>query len=217
VAYLGGVMAVPEEFCFALSQLMLYSTEAMCDGTTFIHLDRVKYSDHGPARNSLARDFLGDWLLQLDTDHQPEPDLLVRMVTSMNAIPCDVLTALYRFKKPPYSPVLWGKSDKRGIAAIGRWPKNAVFQISRSGAGALLARRSVFDRIRSELGCEPFERLGGGHSEDHSFFTRLEQLGIDAYCDSRIESPHLVVSHVPPQDDEGLLIETSDLKGTERG
>lgn len=55
-----------------------------------------------------------------------------------------------------------------------------------------MVRRSVFSRIKTELGEDPFDRkkpLG----EDMSFFKRCELLGIKVYCDARIEFPHLQV------------------------
>jgi hypothetical protein len=56
-------------------------------------------------------------------------------------------------------------------------------------------RRSVFDRIASELGEQPFERITH-HGEDHSFFLRLRKLEIKAVCATKVECPHLMIHPV---------------------
>src|ERR1043165_6570435 len=99
VSYIGGLVAVPEVFTYSLTNMLLFSNSVLCKPAEFIHFDRVPYSDHGPARNEMTRSFMGQWLLQLDTDHMFEPDLLVRMMHRMNTLNLDVLTGIYRFKR----------------------------------------------------------------------------------------------------------------------
>ena len=59
-----------------------------------------------------------------------------------------------------------------------------------AGAGCLFVRRGVYDRIRSELKCEPFD-IEHPFGEDLSFFRRLKKLGVKVACDFRVECPHL--------------------------
>ena len=197
VAYLGGVPAVLEEFCWSFSQLLIFSRETLCSPTQHIHASRVKFSDHAPARNALASGFLGEWLLQLDCDHSFDPDLLVRMLDLMNSADIDVLTGLYRYKAPPHSPVLFQREVEDGLLRpVAKWEPLDIrlFEVAAAGAGCLLVRRRVFDAIW-ETGEEPFDRIHP-MSEDLSFFERLRKLGIKSYVAPHIECGHLIAKPV---------------------
>ena len=196
VSYMGGVPAVYEQFCWSWGQFIQYNEEFLCDNKKYIHYDRATFSDHAPARNSLVQKALGDWLFMLDTDHVFEPDILHRLLTSMTEADIDVITGMYQFKKKPYSPVVYGKNVQGNTQALIFWSEEAkLFRIEAAGAGCLLVKRKVFDRIRNELGKEPFDRIEG-YSEDHSFFKRLKELDIKAFCDPRVECNHVVVQPI---------------------
>jgi GT2 family glycosyltransferase len=182
---------------------MIYSREVLCTEKEYIHLDRVKFSDHGPARNTLVNRMLGDWILFIDTDHQPEPDLLARMLDRMNTHDIDVLTGLYRFKQPPCSPVVYVRDPSNTLLPVAKFP-DSIFKIHAAGAGCLLIKKKVILQIQME-GEEPFDRMPG-LSEDHSFFRRLEKLGINSYCDPRIECHHLRVLPVTESEDDDYMI-----------
>lgn len=189
VAYMGGVPAVLEEFCWSWGQMIQWNQEALADDTHIVHYDRVKFSDHGPARNALVQRFLGDWLFMLDCDHQFEPDILCRLLKIMREINCEVLTGLYQMKVPPYPPLLY--QDIQGYKIMGKWDSDATaLQIASAGAGCLLVKKTVYDRIRIELGVGPFDRLQN-FSEDHSFFNYCARLKIPAYAAMKVEANHL--------------------------
>jgi hypothetical protein len=204
VAYMGGVPAVLESFCWSLAQLVAFSAHYACENTEFIHLDRSDHSFHSWARNALAERMLGDWLLMLDTDHQFEPDLLARLLHRMNTYDLDVVTAVYQFKRPPHSPVLYGwlkpagsegadAGVEPGLVPLAGWGEAGdVMEVAAAGAGSLLVRRRVFERIEAELKERPFDVIGQG-GEDLSFFRRLRKLGLKAYVDPRVECHHLQV------------------------
>lgn len=203
VAYLGGLPAVLEEFAWAWGQLVQFTTEQCLPGTS-VHFDRATLSLHDVARNDLARRMRGDWLLMLDCDHAPEPDLVWRMLDRLDSAKIDVLTGLYPYKRPPHSPVLYVRADDL-YAPVGSWrpvdpaQELGLFRVDAAGGGCLLVRRAVFDRVEAELGEGPFDRLRP-LGEDMSFFKRLERLGIPAYCDGRVECPHLAVRAVTMAD-----------------
>lgn len=200
-AYLGGVPAVLEEFCHSWSQMIQLNQEILCQPGEYVHLDRSISSYHSSARNSLAQQMLGDWLFMTDCDHAFEPDLLLRMVTVLNQAKIDVLTGVYRYRVHPYLPVIYKWNEEAGgfsVLATMDW-EAPLQEIDCSGAGCLLVRRSVFQRIWSELGENPFDIL---HplSEDFSFFKRLKKLGIKAYCAPQIESQHLKIKRITSAD-----------------
>jgi hypothetical protein len=206
VSYLGGLPCLLESFCWSWGQMLLHSTEVLCDSDTYIHTDRATFSDHGPARNSLVNRMQGNWLLQLDTDHSFEPDLLVRMLDRMEVNKIDVMLGMYQFKRPPYSPVLFHRDgDTKFVAAIAGWgakdggSKPDIVQVSSSGGGCHLVRREVYDRIERELRQRPYDRVEG-LSEDHSFFWRCKELKIPIYCDMRIECNHLEIRPITIED-----------------
>lgn len=202
VAYMGGLPAILESFCWAWGQMVAFNAEWVGEGT-YVHYERSTYSDHAPARNALATRFLGDWLIQLDTDHVFEPDIVQRLVYTADKLGIDVLSGIYQMKSPPHLPVIYqwvGPEDSPGLQPMAMWDeKLKVVEIGSAGGGCLFVRRSVFDQITSELKEEPFDRIHP-FSEDHSFFIRLKKLGIKAYAALNIECNHLKVTSIGFQD-----------------
>jgi len=219
VAYLGGLPAVLEQFCWSWGQMIAYNAEWIQPGQ-YIHYERSAYSDHAPARNALATRFLGDWLIQLDTDHIFEPDLAARLLWTADKYQVDVLSGVYQMKQPPHVPVLFewtGPEESPGLQPLAAWPGGVkVLQIGSAGGGCLFVRRSVFDRIANELQEEPFDKIFP-YSEDHSFFLRLRRLEIPAYAALNIHCHHLRVTPVTfddlPQPGELPTSEPFPVKG----
>ncbi|MCC6419935.1 MAG: glycosyltransferase [Gemmataceae bacterium] len=195
VAYLGGVMALPERWAWCWSQMQEFNADFL----PRIHYDRATVSYHAAARNGLAQRLRGDWLLMLDTDHEFEPDLVARMLHRMLRHELDVLSGFYQYKTHPHQPVVyrWGEPGK--VRPIGLWgPECKLFRADAVGGGCLLVRRRVFDRIRKELNEQPFD-IRHPYGEDISFCTRLRDLGIPLWVDARIEYHHLAVRPVLPE------------------
>jgi hypothetical protein len=221
VAYLGGVLAVPEEFTWAWGQMIQFNSECLCAPGEYVHMDRAKVSYHVSAQNMLADRFLGDWLVQFDTDHQFEPDIVARLATIANTYRPDdqeieVLTGVYCFKGGRRNPVLYVHDRKTDtFQQLAVWPKEPrVVRVGAAGAGILFVRRRVFERIRAELGEQPFD-VRGGLSEDLSFFRRLIQLRIPAWCATAVESFHLALEPVrlADQNVDGMQLITVPIEG----
>ena len=192
---MGGVMSVPEIFCWNFAQMIQYTNEYLCKMGQYVHWGHAGTSYHSYARNQLVTGFMGEWLLMLDTDHSFEPDLVCRMVAVLQQYKLDVLTGLYVFKAYPHMPNLFHWNGE-GYIPIGKWHEKAViFEVGSAGGGVLMVRRSVFDRIVTELHEQPFDHIVPW-SEDFSFFKRCERLGIKAYCCPAIESKHLVIQPI---------------------
>jgi len=218
VAYMGGVFAVPELFCWSWGQMVQHNQEMFCQGAEYIHYDRATFSYHQTARNSLAHNMLGDWIVMLDTDHQFEPDIIARMVRLADDNEFDVLSGLYRFKKEPYTPVAYKRNphlDDR-LQPIAVYDKECkAIEIDAAGGGCLFVRRCVFDRIDAELHELPFSQILE-LSEDHSFFSRCKRLEIRAFLSLQIESEHLTYCPVTSDYEDadwGKLSETIEVEG----
>ena len=204
-AYLGGLGFLYEDFAWSFMQMIQYNSEFACRPSQgeYIHLDRSTTSDRAGSRNVLAQRMLGDFLFMSDADHRFEPDLLTRMLALFN-VPhpetgdrIDVLTGLYRYRSYPHLPVLYHYDPTTGHHAhIGDLDfTKPLVQVGCAGAGCLLVRRCVFDRIREELHEDPFAEMHP-FSEDFSWFTRLRKLGIKVYVAPQIRSDHLLIKPV---------------------
>lgn len=199
IAYLGGVPTLPSPFVWSWTQMIEYNNDYLVNPGQSIFYDKSDASYHAFARNSLVKRMRGEWLLLLDTDHIFDPDVAKRMIDKMNLHNIDVLTGFYQYKFYPYAPVLY-RWDKKSYQVLGDWDRSvSVQQIDSAGAGCLMVRRKVFDRIVDELKEEPFEIISP-FSEDHSFFHRLRKLKIDAYFDASIQYHHLVFKPVTLED-----------------
>lgn len=216
VAYLGGVMTLPEPFVHSYSQMIQYNYEYLLNPGELINYDHATVSYHSFARNSLVDNMQGDWLLQLDTDITFEPDLLGRMLSKMNKFDIDVLIGLYLYKSPPHPPVAYCYDpEKKEKFILGDWQKDAdLLQLKGAGAGCLLVRKSVFDKIRA-TGESPFDIYFDGKaplSEDHSFFERCWNLKIPVYASPNIWVNHLMYKPLTEKDYDrtGLNIKRID-------
>lgn len=208
-AYIGRKM-VMEEFCWSWGAMIQYTNEFMVKPGEIVHWDRNKKFGQAGARNYLAQNMMGEWLFMSDSDHQFDPDLLFRMRRVLEGNKLDVLSGLYLYDDSPKIPVMYQRVNGN-LENIHMQPFKRdselplqLIKIDAAGAGCLMIRRSVFDRIDSELHEAPFAPIPP-NGEDFSFFMRLEKLGIQAYCCPNIESKHLGISAIGLDDCESDL------------
>ena len=213
VGVMGGVPAVYTEFAWALMQFAQLNERFVQGPTEEILYLLTRQSYHASARNELAARMEGDWLFMLDTDQTFAPSVLQRLLRPFQEHDLDIITGLYYQKGPPYLPVLFrwllpqpltpspaGRGGRDGGAQfISGFNDDTLLKVDAAGAGCLLVRRRVFDRIALELGEEPFTPFDG-YSEDLSFFKRCQRLGIEAWCHPAVEMEHLRTAAVTRQD-----------------
>lgn len=208
---MGGIPAVLEQFCWSFAQLVAFNAEAINNNTDHVHYNRVTYSDHGPARNKLAAEMLGSWILMLDTDHQFEPDLLSRILRLADDTGAQVISGLYRFKMPPHSAVAYAVGDDTQQQPIMSWPDELeLFETSATGGGCLWFTREIYDELIEKYRCGPFDRFQG-LSEDHSFFKRCRDTNIKTYLAPKIEAQHLRIVPVTESDCDSDFVDTKQL------
>lgn len=203
-------------FSDSFLQMFYFTHLKVCKGGEFIHFDKGCASWHILGRNTLAQNFLGDWLFQSDTDHQFAPDMLYRLLKLREKYGAKVISAAYQYKNPPHSPVMgvWDENDKLNpIFAFPRGEGFDAYTVGAVGGGGLLIDREVFQKI-AETGEQPFDCIGG-LSEDYSFCLRCKRLGIPVYVAPQVETHHLVLSALSlddyrPNNEEFKLIRSQD-------
>lgn len=194
VGIMGGVPFVHTPFARFLADLIQYNAHYLCQPNEQVRYVWADVSYHVSARNSLVLKSMGDWILMLDCDQVADPDVLVRLLNSMESIGCDVLTAAYFFKTEPHLPIIYKwDEDQGGLRSIAKMP-DGPFRIDGCGGGCLLVKTPVYDLLREDGG-GPFDVIAP-YSEDLSFAVRCRQHEIEMWCDPRIESRHLSLQQV---------------------
>ena len=208
VAYIGQPMIL-EPFLWSFAQLIAGSYEYVCQDGQYIHIDHATGSGQILARNELVKKMQGDWLFQIDSDETFEPDMLLRMIQLFDGNKLDVLCGLYHMKQAPHNPVLYQyqEGEYKAILNWGQRDEVRLLPIGAAGAGCLLVRRSVFDRMRAEFNCEPFDACPPYKWDDFNFFERCRRMGIQAYCAPLIEAEHLAIQGFGSKDYHAGLFE----------
>ena len=182
---------VPVDFMLSLMRLKL-------PGQTQLAIERNSLI--ATARNNLffkAADQGYDWIFWLDSDMVIEPDTLLKLIETAEQ-GHDYVTALTFTRKFPCQPTIcselhWsiaGDHYYHGCTYYTDYPKDAVFPIAAAGCACLLMKTDLGKRVIDKYGIAPFDRLPC-IGEDYSFCWRLNQLGIEMMCDSRVKPGHV--------------------------
>lgn len=195
VAYMGGIPAIPEPFVWSLTQLIQFNAESLCQPGEYVSYIRARISLHSAARTEIAAQLTttkGQWVLMLDCDMTFDPDVLARLLRLMYHYNVEIVGAIYPYKSAPCFPVasIWNEMSQQH-EGIADWPQDAeIFEVSSQGAGCLLIRKRVLERIVLELHEDPFGIIPP-HGEDHSFFMRCRKLGIKAFLAPQVQAGHI--------------------------
>lgn len=127
---------------------------------------------------------------------------------------CDMVTGLYFQRRPPYLPVIFDQIDEPAENADGQivarvhkhetFPHNTLFPVSGCGMGCCMTSVKLLKDVWDKFGpaFSPYPWAG----EDISFCHRVNQLGYQIWCDSRITCGHI-----------GQFIYTEDTYKAKRG
>ena len=152
------------------------------------------------ARNEVVREFLdkseAEYLFFMDADMTFPPDVVGRLLAHDKP----VISARYHMRRAPYHAVAYVKH--RTLDGPLRYAPvhfgQGVFEIERGGAGALLIRRAVVERIRARIGDNWFRYQRGPEaphdmtvSEDFWFFQQAREAGFPCWLDWDCECEHL--------------------------
>lgn len=177
---------VPAPFCNSLALL-----HKVGDCTLMMKSGSLIYT----SRNALATAAIQtdtDLVFWLDSDMVFQPDILERMVDTLQKNNLDILTGLYFRRVPPYSPVLFDKLEIDGVACdFTEWKHipNDLFEVGACGFGCVLMKTDVFFDVQSKYG-NMFAPIGN-NGEDVAFCWRARQCGYKIFCD-----PSLICGHV---------------------
>lgn len=201
VCYLGGVLALPEPFTKAWGDMIQYNYEYLLKPTERIQYVRSTVSYHSFARDGLIDQMQGDWILMLDTDILFDPDIVAQMLHYFELYNIDVLCGMYPYKGTVHAPVIYGYNKKtKNRYILGDWDDSFdIIECDGAGAGCLLIRRSVVDKIKAKNQSlfaiiEPF-------SEDNSFFIRCRRNRIKTYYTPKMRLRHLIYDELSIEKD----------------
>ena len=151
------------------------------------------------SRNSLTAKALVngyDRVLWLDSDMMFEPDLLEKLSEDMD-MGLDFVTALCVKRHKPSGPCIYQnivyEMENTAIHAEAvpytEYPRNSLFVVNGAGFGAVLTKSELLKDVWEHYGppFDPMTQMG----EDLSFCWRVNQLGREMYCDSRIRVGHI--------------------------
>lgn len=161
------------------------------------------------ARNGLAKQAVTekfDRILWLDSDMDFSPDILERLSADLDE-GREFVTGLYFTRKAPVKPNIFQScgyyhdEEKKEVTpvAVNYWdyPKDSVFEIEACGFGGCLMTTDLVKRVGEEFGL-PFSPILG-FGEDLSFCSRVKQLGVPMYCDSRVKMGHVGMGTITEQ------------------
>ena len=153
------------------------------------------------ARNQLAKQAVTegyDRVLWLDSDMDFQPDLLKRLSEDMDE-GREFVTGLYFKRKAPVKPVIYKQlgffkdENVEGVTPVAvpyeDYPKDSVFPIAACGFGGCLVSTDLIQRVGDKFGL-PFSPVMG-FGEDLSFCSRVSELGVEMFCDSRVKMGHV--------------------------
>ena len=153
------------------------------------------------ARNQLAKQAVTegyDRVLWLDSDMDFQPDLLKMLSEDMD-VGREFVTGLYFKRKAPVKPVIYKSlgfykdPDGDGVTPVAvsyeDYPQDSIFPVAGCGFGGCLMSVGLIKKVGDEFGL-PFSPIMG-FGEDLSFCSRVSQLGIEMFCDSRVKMGHV--------------------------
>ncbi|HEX5037279.1 MAG TPA: hypothetical protein VFX30_08990 [bacterium] len=121
----------------------------------------------------------------LDADIVPRPDALMKLLR--HRLP--IVSGLYRKRLPPYEPMAFVKKKGPFLKPISlTGPKLKTVDVV--GAGCLLIRREVFEKIRAPWFTSEW-RTEGHLSEDFSFCEKAKKAGFKIAVDTTVNPLHL--------------------------
>lgn len=188
----------------------------------------IKYATDGlpAARGKVVEQFLdsdAQWLWFVDTDMGFAPDALSRLLASADPVERPIVGALcfanreldpdgmggYRCKAVP-TLYRWveRKDGTSGFSPVWDYPRDSLVQVAATGSACLVIHRSVFERVRDQVGPNWYARMtnpatGQLIGEDMSFCARAAEVGATVWVNTSVKTTHLKPIWLQEDDYEG--------------
>ncbi len=168
-------------------------------GYPIIHLP---YGRTDVLRNMFGKAVLEDeaitHLVMMDTDHTHPFDIVERLLRwpMLDRDKYQVVAALAFRRSKPYYPCMFGMGPDGGLHWPVEWPRNTIMKVDSVGHPALIIDRRVLEQLPFPWWQYEYDEPGEWPTED-TYFSRLcREAGIDLWCDTTIECPHLIDNEV---------------------
>lgn len=139
-----------------------------------------------------------DRVLWIDSDMTFPPDMLIRLSEDMDQNNLDMVCGLFFKRQTPTKPVICTALETRQDPVHGEYihpvcytdyPHDTLFPVRACGFGAVLTTVDLLRDVWDHYG-PPFSyHLNIG--EDYSFCWRVNQIGRQIWCDSRVKAGHI--------------------------
>lgn len=131
-----------------------------------------------------------DYILFLDDDHTFPADLFYRLIAAQK----DVVGALCFRRVEPFGPCVfrWETAKENGNLMVYDRPEligKGLQKVDAIGFGAVLVKTEIFKRLKPEVPGQWFKFSEVG--EDLHFCDLCAQAGVDVWCDTSLEAPHI--------------------------
>jgi len=145
------------------------------------------------ARNDIAKQMEGDWLIFLDSDMTFEPETINKLIKAAERDDVDIVSAACFRKVPNYEPCFFWRlpTDKLAYYRKLRWDKKNLFEVDAVGSACTLIKRKVFETIPY-----PFYEYTNALSEDLNFCRKAKEYGFKVWVDPTIKIGHLTMMPV---------------------
>jgi len=142
------------------------------------------------ARNDLAKEMDGDFLIFLDSDMTFAPDTITKLRKAAEREDVDIVSAACFRKVPNYEPCFFYKipDNSPGYYWPMRWPEDRLFEVDAVGSACTLIKRKVFESVNF-----PWYEYTNFLSEDLNFCRKAKENGFRVWIDPTIRIGHLTM------------------------
>ena len=158
-------------------------------------------SQRNEAVSCMLKDPEATHLLFVDSDMVIPKDALIKLFKEDK----DIISGLYFHRNPPHLPHLY-KTENDGLIPIQNYEKNKIVEADAVGAGCLLIKRSVFEKlsqfVKTADGAQQFFVTTPTIGEDIFFCELAKKHGFKIFCDTSARCGHIELSVIEEKDFE---------------
>jgi len=138
-----------------------------------------------------------DKVLWFDSDMTFPEDALMKLSQAIDD-GYDIVSGLYFKRRPPFAPVIYKECCIKDLDGGFKepfadpyldYPQEGLFKIAACGFGCVMMSKNAIKTISERFGIFPFMPVAG-FGEDMSFCLRVQQAGIDIWCDPSVKCGH---------------------------